>query len=84
LEDVPSNAEVNDNLMPSSASQRQQAVEGSVMGGESVVHHDHHVAGEHLEQNADGSRISSGTSVTTGPVAQANYPQSESAVSAVA
>jgi len=71
LEDVPSNAELNDNLMPRSASQHQQTAEGSVMGGESVVHHgDHHVAGEHLEQNADGSRISSGTSVTTGPVAQ--------------
>lgn len=81
LEDVPSNAELNDNLMPSSASQRQQTLEGSVMGGESVGHH---VAGEHLEQNADGSRISSGTSVTTGPVTQANYPQSESVVSAVA
>jgi len=85
LEDVPSNAELNENLMPSSASQRQQTVEGSVMGGESVVHHhDHHVAGEHLEQNADGSRISSGASVTTGPVAQSAYPQSESAVSAAA
>ncbi|KAH8748930.1 putative sphingolipid long chain base-responsive protein LSP1 [Hyaloscypha finlandica] len=84
LEAVPSNAELDDNLMPSSASQRQQTLEGSVIGGESVGHHGHHVGGEHLEQNADGSRISSGTSVTTGPVTQANYPQSESAVSAVA
>ncbi|KAN0121696.1 Eisosome component PIL1 domain containing protein [Hyaloscypha variabilis] len=84
LEDVPSSAELNNNLMPSSASQRHPNVEGSVTGGESVVNHDHHVAGEHLEQNADASRISSGTSVTTGPVTQGAYPQSESAVSAVA
>ena len=84
LEDVPSSAELNNNLMPSSASQRHPNVEGSVTGGESVVHHDHHVAGEHMEQNADASRISSGTSVTTGPVTQGAYPQSESTVSAVA
>jgi Eisosome component PIL1 len=84
LEDVPSSSELNDSLMPSSTSRRQQTVEGSVMGGESVVHHDHQVAGEHLEQNADGSQISSSTSVTTGTAAQTNYPRSESAVSVVA
>ena len=82
MEDVPSNANLHDNLMPSSASQRQQTVEGSVVGGESVGHHHDHVAGENLEQNADGSRISSETSVTTGPVGHSAYPQSESAVSA--
>ncbi len=52
------------------------------MGGESVGHHHDHVAGENMEQNADGSRISSETSVTTGPVGHSAYPKSESAVSA--
>jgi hypothetical protein len=81
LEDVPSNAALNDSLLPSSASQRQTTADGSVAGEESVVHHDH-VAGEDLERNADGSRISSGTSVTTGPATQTTYPPSEAAVSA--
>jgi hypothetical protein len=83
LEEVPSHATQNDNPMPSSADRRQPAVEGSVIGGESVVHHDH-VAGEDLEPATDASRISSGTSVTTGPVTQTTYPPSEAAVSAVA
>lgn len=78
LEDVPSNATPGDNLMPSSASQRQQAVEGSVLGDESVVRHNQSAR----EPAIDGSRISSGTSVTTGPVTQTTYPPSEAAVSA--
>jgi len=83
LEDVPSNTTLNDIPMPSSVSQRQQTVEGSVMGDERVVHHDH-IAGEHLEPTNDGSRISSGASVTTGPVAQTTYAPSEAGVSQVA
>jgi len=64
LEDVPSNANLDTGLMPSSASQHYTATEGSVAGGESVAHE-----GQHLQNNGDGSRLSSGTatSVTTGP-----------------
>jgi hypothetical protein len=78
LEDVPSNAALDHNLMPSSASQRQPTVEGSVLGDESVVHHDQ------VEAPLDRSRVSSGASVTTGLVAQTTYPPSEATVSQVA
>jgi hypothetical protein len=84
LEDVPSSANLNNNLMPSSASIQQPTVAGSAVGGsaadESVVQHDH-VAGEHAT-NADGSRVSSGTSVTTGPV-HPTYAISEAGTSQV-
>lgn len=73
LEDVPSNATLDNNLMPSSAT-HGQAVDDSVMGEESV-------AGQHA--HADGSRISSGTSVTTGPV-HTGYAPSEAETSQVA
>lgn len=72
LEDVPSHATLESNLMPSSAS--HQPTE-SVLGDESVVHHEReHAANAPASAGAtDGSRVSSGTSVTTGPV----YTQSE-------
>ena len=81
LEDVPSHAELNNNLMPNSASQHQGTNAGSVAGDESVVHHQ--TAGEDLEPAADGSRISSGASVTTG-TAQTTYAPSEATASQVA
>ena len=78
LEDVPSHANLDNNLMPSSASQHQATSSGSVVGDESVIHH-----GEQTGTATDGSRVSSGTSVTTGPVAQ-NYTQSDAGTSQVA
>jgi hypothetical protein len=73
LEDVTS-SQLGNNLMPSSVSQRQQNIEGSVVGDRIVgdktlapgttYTHDH-IAGEHAVSGADGSRISSGTSVRT-------------------
>lgn len=86
LEDVPSSANLGKDLMPSSASIRQPTVAGSVVGGsaaggESVVHHDN-VAAEHAT-TADGSRVSSGTSVTTGPT-HLTYGGSEAGTSQVA
>jgi plasmid stabilization system protein ParE len=85
LEDVPSSANLDNNLMTSSASIQQPTVAGSVVGGstagdESVVHHDH-VVGKHAT-TADGSRVSSGTSVTTGPV-HPTYATSEAGTSQV-
>ncbi|TAQ83269.1 hypothetical protein B7494_g8408 [Chlorociboria aeruginascens] len=75
LEDVPSQANLDNNLMPSSTSQ-YQTTEGSV-AGESVQH-----GGERAAE-PEGSRVSSGTSVTTGPVA-ASYAPSEAGTSQVA
>jgi hypothetical protein len=65
LEDVPSHANLDEGLMPSSASQHQQA---SVVGDESVVHHERENAAVQPGNatTTDGSRVSSGTSVTTG------------------
>lgn len=57
LEDVNSNANLHNNLLP----HHQQAPESEL--GEDL-HHEHHV-GE-SGNGVDGSRISSGTSVTTG------------------
>jgi len=73
LEDVTS-SHLDNNLMPSSVSQRQQNVEGSVVGDSNVgdqtlapgtTYTNDRTAGEHAVSGADGSRISSGTSVTT-------------------
>jgi len=61
LEDVSSHVNVDSGMMPSSASQHYTAAEGSTGGNESTVGQDH--AGS----NIDASRVSSGTSVTTGP-----------------
>ena len=84
LEDVPSNATLDNNLMPSSASQRQETVDDSVMGDESVAGQHLHAAGGHeAPVAADGSRVSSGTSVTTGPV-HTGYTPSEAETSQVA
>jgi len=77
LEDVPSHANLDEGLMPSSASQHQ-TVDSSVVGGESTI--DAPIA-DHATLGPDGSRISSGTSVTTGPVAQ-SYTSSEAPQSA--
>jgi len=80
LEDVPSHAHLDNNLMPSSVSQGN-TVAGSVAGDESVVHHTRE--GEHLSTGAvDGSRVSSGTSVTTGQAG--HYAPSEAETSQVA
>jgi hypothetical protein len=85
LEDVPSSANMGNTLRPSSGSIQQPTVAGSVVGGsvaggESVVHDDH-ISGEHAT-TADGSRVSSGTSVTTGPV-HPTYATSEAGMSQV-
>lgn len=69
LEDVPSNAVLGNNLMPT---QRQEMTDENEKVPESAYTHDH-IAGEHASETADGSRISSGTSVTTG---QAYAPSS--------
>lgn len=68
LEDVPSYANLDNNLMPSSVSQQQ-----SVAGDESVVGHQRENASVTAAPTAEASRVSSGTSVTTGPA----YTQSE-------
>ncbi len=77
LEDVPSRATLNGKSMPRSPDSQQRTVEGSV-AGESVVHHEPSTIAAQ-----DGSRISSGSSVTTG-VAHQNYAPSETATSQVA
>ncbi|CZR68881.1 related to meiotic expression up-regulated protein 14 [Phialocephala subalpina] len=81
LEDVPSHAQLENNLMPSSASQHRQTADGSVTD-DTTIQHDHS-AGQQ-EEPLDQSRISSGTSVTTGPVAHTAYAPSEAGTSAVA
>lgn len=81
LEDVPSQAgNLDNNLMPRSASQRGTTVADSVAGDESVVHHD-----QRTTAGVDGSRVSSGTgtSVATGPAGRA-YEPSEAETSQVA
>lgn len=78
LEDVRSNAQLENNLMPSSGSQRQPTIDGSVT--DDTIQHDHS-AGQHEEP--DQSRISSGTSVTTGPATHTTYAPSETGTSAV-
>ncbi|KAF8860880.1 hypothetical protein BDZ45DRAFT_648395 [Acephala macrosclerotiorum] len=79
LEDVRSNAQLENNLMPSSASQRQPTIDGSV-ADDTIIQHDRS-ASQHEEP--DQSRISSGTSVTTGPVTHTTYALSEAGTSAV-
>ncbi len=76
LEDVASSAHLDNNLMPSS---RQQTVEGSELGDDTVVHHSHDHSG-----TQESSRVSSGTatSVATGPAH--SYTQSEAETSVVA
>ncbi|KAH9206449.1 Eisosome component PIL1-domain-containing protein [Leptodontidium sp. 2 PMI_412] len=81
LEDVPSQAgNLDNNLMPRSASQRGTTVADSVAGDESVVQHD-----QRTTAGVDGSRVSSGTgtSVATGPAGRA-YEPSEAETSQVA
>jgi hypothetical protein len=80
LEDVPSRAQLDNNLLPSSASQHQIA-DGSVTD-DTITHHGHGHATENINPSMDQSRISSGTSVTTGPVH--GYAPSETATSQVA
>lgn len=82
LEDVPSHAHLDNNLMPSSASQGT-GVAGSVVEDDSVLSHNNTREGEHLSTGAvDGSRVSSGTSVTTGQAG--HYAPSEAETSQVA
>jgi hypothetical protein len=69
LEDVPSHADLEPNLMPT---QRQQT-SSSATGTETVIRHGEQEQSGDTTAATDGSRISSGTSVTTGPV----YTQSE-------
>jgi hypothetical protein len=69
LEDVPSHADLEPNLMPT---QRQQT-SSSATGTETVIRHGGQEQSGDTTAATDGSRISSGTSVTTGPV----YTQSE-------
>lgn len=74
LEDVPSNANLDNSLMPSNhrhqnTTESQQRSE-SVAGEGSVIHHNSHIQGEHADLGPEGSRMSSGASVTTGQPAQ--------------
>jgi hypothetical protein len=61
LEDVPSNAHLESNLMP----REQHHIAQSDIGNESAHHHQHDQGGS-SDIGVDGSRISSGGSVTTG------------------
>lgn len=61
LEDVPSNANLDSALLPSSSSQQYTATEGSVAEGQSSV--------AHADHTEEPTRFSSGSSVTTGPQA---------------
>lgn len=76
LEDVPSHADLEPNLMPT---QRQNTLT-STSGNETIVHHSGNDQSADTTAATDGSRISSGTSVTTGPA----YTQSEAGASQVA
>ena len=60
LEDVPSSAHLETNLMP-----REHNAARSDIGDESVLGHQH-TQGDSSDIGVDGSRISSGGSVTTG------------------
>jgi hypothetical protein len=73
LEDVPSSAQLESNLMPR---EQHQQIAQSDMGDESVLHHQHAQGGS-SETGVDGSRISSGGSVTTGQPLD-SYAPSES------
>lgn len=79
LEDVQSNANLSNNLLPGqgqSATQTHRQLEQADTTGGSIAGEDESTFGrrEH-EQTLDGSRISSGGSVTTGQ--RQSYPQSE-------
>lgn len=74
LEDVPSNANLNNSLMPSNhrhqnTTESQQMSE-SVAGEGSVIHHNNHIQGGPADLGPEGSRVSSGTSATTGQPTQ--------------
>jgi len=73
LEDVPSNAHLDSGLMPTRHNDESVA-------GESMHHQ---VGDENTAAGVDGSRISSGTSVTTGQ-APTSYTQSEAGTSVAA
>ena len=65
LDDLPS----LDNTMPNSTTQHQKGGDHTILRGDSEA--EHHTSGvQGAESIADGSRISSGTSVATGPVGQ--------------
>lgn len=76
LEDI-AHGVVDPHGAPSTEQQRYEtpAAPASVAGGESVVHHEQPAA-------AEGSRISSGASVTTGP-AEPSYAPSEAGIANV-
>lgn len=71
LDDIPS---LDNSAIPGSLSQHQKGGEGSVIGGEGAAE-PQHLETKRTESTADGSRISSGTSVETGLAAQ--YTSSE-------
>ncbi|EPE25343.1 hypothetical protein GLAREA_01255 [Glarea lozoyensis ATCC 20868] len=71
LEDVPSSAHLEPNLMP----REQHNIPQSEIGDESVLHHQHAQGSSDI--GVDGSRISSGGSVTTGQPLD-SYAPSES------
>jgi len=62
LEEVPSNSQLRNNLMPG---EQQQHISQSEIGDE-TVHGHRHVQGESSEAGVGESRISSGGSITTG------------------
>ena len=72
LEDVPTNASLENNLMPRSSSQRGTTVDGSI-AGDSVIQNE--------PRGNETSRVSSGSSVTTGHAQ--TYPQSDAPTSQV-
>jgi len=75
LEEVPTGRGVDPHGLPSTEQQRYQTPAAeSVAGGESVTHHE--------PVAAEGSRVSSGASVTTGPV-EPSYAPSEAGTTQV-
>lgn len=71
LEDVNSNAHLHNNLLPG----QHHQVSDSVSGEDSILHHEQHAGNSGV--GPDGSRISSGTSVTTGQLPPGSYAPSE-------
>jgi len=74
LEDVPSNAHLDSGLLPTSTGHNGSVANDSVH---------HQVGDENTVGGIDGSRVSSGTSVTTGP-APTSYAPSEAGASVAA
>ena len=76
LEDVPSNTTLSNNLLPGQGQSTGRQMEHADTTNESIAGEDESAFGvRESEHTLEGSRISSGGSVTTGQ--RQSYPQSE-------